>query len=414
MSTPLLHKTGFKAWLPIIALAFAAFVFNTSEFLPVGLLPDIAESLHETVPFTGLILTGYAFVVAIMSLPLTIVTAKFERRKLLLVLLFVFSICHFVVPWVETFETLFAARVGVALTHSIFWSIMTPLAARVAPHGKRAVGLAAVMGGTIVATVLGVPIGTNLGHFFGWYMSFFIIGIGSALVFVVIVFVLPLCEATHAGSLKSLPVILKRPGLQQLYFLTVVTVLGQFTAYSYLNPILATAGGLDESMIVTMLLVFGIAGIIGTLAASKTVDRHCEGTLLTSMLIVCASLAFLTVSAPMTASLTVLVICWGAAMTALCLAFQTVLLSVAPDAADVAASLYSGIFNVGIGGGAFIGSRVSQAAGFMLVAYVGAAIVGVSILSLILVRLKSGRWLLGLTKASTASHETGVPVHETK
>ena len=130
MSTPVLHKTGFRAWLPIIALAFAAFVFNTSEFLPVGLLPDIAKSLHETVPFTGLILTGYAFVVAVMSLPLTIVTARFERRKLLLVLLFVFSLCHFVVPWVESFETLFAARVGVALTHSIFWSIMTPLAAR--------------------------------------------------------------------------------------------------------------------------------------------------------------------------------------------------------------------------------------------------------------------------------------------
>ena len=67
MSTPVLHKTGFRAWLPIIALAFAAFVFNTSEFLPVGLLPDIAKSLHETVPFTGLILTGYAFVVAVMS-----------------------------------------------------------------------------------------------------------------------------------------------------------------------------------------------------------------------------------------------------------------------------------------------------------------------------------------------------------
>ena len=201
MSTPVLHKTGFRAWLPIIALAFAAFVFNTSEFLPVGLLPDIASSLNETVPFTGLILTGYAFVVAVMSLPLTIVTARFERRKLLLVLLFVFSLCHFVVPWVESFETLFAARVGVALTHSIFWSIMTPLAARVAPHGKRAVGLAAVMGGTIVATVLGVPIGTNLGHLFGWHMSFFIIGIGSALVFVVIFFVLPVCESTHAGSL---------------------------------------------------------------------------------------------------------------------------------------------------------------------------------------------------------------------
>lgn len=411
MSTPVLHKTGFKAWLPIIALAFAAFVFNTSEFLPVGLLPDIAESLHETVPFTGLILTGYAFVVAIMSLPLTIVTAKFERRKLLLVLLFIFSICHFVVPWVESFETLFAARVGVALTHSIFWSIMTPLAARVAPHGKRAVGLAAVMGGTIVATVLGVPIGTNLGHYFGWHMSFFIIGIGSALVFVVIFFVLPLCEATHAGSIKSLPVILKRPGLQQLYFLTVVTVLGQFTAYSYLNPILATAGGLDESMIVTMLFAFGISGIIGTLVASKTVDKHCEATLLSAMTVVGLSLALLVISAQTTASLTVVVVCWGAAMTAVCLAFQTVLLTVAPDAADVAASLYSGIFNIGIGGGAFIGSRVSQAAGFMPVSYVGAAIVGLSLLSLVCVRLKSGRWLLG---CQPATREKGEPVHQTE
>lgn len=411
MSTPVLHKTGFKAWLPIIALAFAAFVFNTSEFLPVGLLPDIAESLHETVPFTGLILTGYAFVVAIMSLPLTIVTAKFERRKLLLVLLFIFSICHFVVPWVESFETLFAARVGVALTHSIFWSIMTPLAARVAPHGKRAVGLAAVMGGTIVATVLGVPIGTNLGHYFGWHMSFFIIGIGSALVFVVIFFVLPLCEATHAGSIKSLPVILKRPGLQQLYFLTVVTVLGQFTAYSYLNPILATAGGLDESMIVTMLFAFGISGIIGTLVASKTVDKHCEATLLSAMIVVGLSLALLVISAQTIASLTVVVVCWGAAMTAVCLAFQTVLLTVAPDAADVAASLYSGIFNIGIGGGAFIGSRVSQAAGFMPVSYVGAAIIGLSLLSLVCVRLKSGRWLLG---CQPATREKGEPVHQTE
>ena len=410
MSTPVLHKTGFRAWLPIIALAFAAFVFNTSEFLPVGLLPDIASSLNETVPFTGLILTGYAFVVAIMSLPLTIVTARFERRKLLLVLLFVFSLCHFVVPWVESFETLFAARVGVALTHSIFWSIMTPLAARVAPHGKRAVGLAAVMGGTIVATVLGVPIGTNLGHLFGWHMSFFIIGIGtgSAFVFVVIFFVLPVCEATHAGSLKSLPVILKRPGLQQLYLLTVVTVLGQFTAYSYLNPILATAGGLDEGMIVTMLFVFGIAGIIGTVVASKTVDKHVETTLLSAMVIVCISLALLTITADHTPSLTVLIICWGAAMTAVCLAFQTVLLTVAPDAADVAASLYSGIFNVGIGGGAFIGSRVSEAAGFMPVAYVGAAIVGVSLLSLLVVKLKTGKWLLG----EQTGHKVGEPVHE--
>ena len=97
MSAPEPVKYGIRAWLPIVGLAFAAFVFNTSEFLPVGLLPDIAGDLGETVAFTGLVITGYAWVVALMSLPLTIATAKLERRKLLLCLIAVFALAHFVV-----------------------------------------------------------------------------------------------------------------------------------------------------------------------------------------------------------------------------------------------------------------------------------------------------------------------------
>lgn len=147
MHTPQQHKFGFKAWIPTIGLAFAAFVFNTSEFLPVGLLPNIAESIHESVSKTGLIITVYAWVVSLLSLPLTILTAKLERRRLLLWLIVIFALSHFVVLWADTFEKLMGARVCVAVTHSIFWSIMTPLAARVAPFGKQAFGLAAVMGG---------------------------------------------------------------------------------------------------------------------------------------------------------------------------------------------------------------------------------------------------------------------------
>ena len=138
MHTPQQHKFGFKAWIPTIGLAFAAFVFNTSEFLPVGLLPNIAESIHESVSKTGLIITVYAWVVSLLSLPLTILTAKLERRRLLLWLIVIFALSHFVVLWADTFEKLMGARVCVAVTHSIFWSIMTPLAARVAPFGKQA------------------------------------------------------------------------------------------------------------------------------------------------------------------------------------------------------------------------------------------------------------------------------------
>lgn len=142
MHPPQQHKFGFKAWIPTIGLAFAAFVFNTSEFLPVGLLPNIAESIQESVSKTSLIITVYAWVVSLLSLPLTILTAKLERRRLLLWLIVIFALSHFVVLWADTFEKLMGARICVAVTHSIFWSIMTPLAARVAPFGKQAFGLA--------------------------------------------------------------------------------------------------------------------------------------------------------------------------------------------------------------------------------------------------------------------------------
>lgn len=402
MSAPEPVKYGIRAWLPIVGLAFAAFVFNTSEFLPVGLLPDIAGDLGETVAFTGLVITGYAWVVALMSLPLTIATAKLERRKLLLCLIAVFALAHFVVLWAESFEKLFAARIAVALTHSIFWSIMTPLAARMAPRGKRALGLAAVMGGTIVATVLGVPIGTQLGHMFGWQEAFFIIGIAAALVFALIYFVLPECASNRAGSMKSLPVILKRPALIQLYCLTVVTVLGQYTAYSYISPILQTVGGFGETDVVTTLFVFGIAGILGTVLSSKLVERFPSGSLAVPLIVIAASLFLIVPLCGHFGLLMALVVAWGAAMTAVCMAFQTMLLNAAPDAADIAASLYSGIFNIGIGGGAFIGSGILRVSGYEPIAYAGGAIVAVSAISTIVVWLRTGSAVL---KSSVAADE---------
>ena len=339
MHPPQQHKFGFKAWIPTIGLAFAAFVFNTSEFLPVGLLPNIAESIQESVSKTGLIITVYAWVVSLLSLPLTILTAKLERRRLLLWLIVIFALSHFVVLWADTFEKLMGARICVAVTHSIFWSIMTPLAARVAPFGKQAFGLAAVMGGSIVATVLGVPIGTHLGQQVGWQGSFFIV-------------------------------------------------------YSYITPILMNVGHLSENATVWFLFIFGIAGIIGTVISSRTVDKHRSGTLVIPMLIMTVCVGLLTVTSSHFGALVILGTFWGASMTAISMAFQTLLLDTARDAADVATSMFSGIFNIGIGGGAFIGSRVSAEFGFAAVPYVACALIGVCVLACAAIWLKRGSAIL--------------------
>ncbi len=405
---PVNERKGLSAWLPVIGLAIAAFVYNSSEFLPVGLLPDMARGLGENVSDMGLVITGYAWVVALMSLPLTILTARLERRKLLLALLALFALAHFVVPWVNSFESLLAARILVALTHSVFWSIMTPLAARMAPRGKRAVGLASVMGGSIVATVLGVPLGTHLGQLFGWQEAFFAVGLAAAGTFALILTVLPEAPSSSAGSLASLPKILRRPALIELYLLTAVAILGEFTAYSFISPILTEGAGLAEETVVTILLVFGLSGIIGTVVSAKTVERHPSATLTAALCVITLSLgALLPAAQTGFALLVLLVVFWGAAVTAVSMAFQTILLNVARDAADVATSLYSGIFNIGIGGGAFVGSFVSLRMGFEPVPFVGAALVALTaFFCLGLIALTGSAVLPG-----AEPREAGVPVN---
>lgn len=356
-----------RQWLPIVGLAFAAFVFNTSEFLPVGLLPDIAQDLGETVSFMGLIITGYAGLVTVISLPLALLTARVDRRTLLLSLLVLFAFCHFAVLWVDSFASLFVARIGVAAAQALFWSLMTPLAARMSPPGRAAFGLALVSGGTIIAIVLDVPLGTQLGHMMGWMLAFVMLGICALAVLMMLFWLLPPCPSRRAGSLRSLPVIFRRPALLELYAVVLIAVTGQFVAYSFMNPLLEHLGGVDNEGIVRALLAYGLAGILGSFVGAKAVTRFPSASLLVPLFILSICLFSLVPISATGGLMTVLVI-WGAAFTVLGLAFQTVLLRAAADCADIAASIFSSIFNIGIGAGAFIGSIVSSCQGFAPVA----------------------------------------------
>ncbi len=386
--------TTLRAWLPVAMLAVAAFVYNTSEFLPVGLLPDIAEGLNESTSFTGLVITGYAWVVAIASLPLAIATAKLERRKLLLSLMGIFAVAHLVMPWVTSFMTLLAARVMVALAHAVFWSIMFPLAARMSPKGQTAKGVASVMAGTVLATVFGVPIGTKLGHWFGWQEAFAIVGGAAVISGLLIAMVLPESPSRKAGSLASLPVILKRPALRQLYFIAAVAMLGNFTVYSYVSPIVTEAAGGSLETVVTLLLVFGLSGFIGTIVNTRLLEAN------TSLAVV-LPLSFLTLAFLFflpTASLPwihwPLIVLWGASLTGLMMALNNLVLAAGRDAADISSSMLSGIINVGIGGGAFLGSILSSAWSFASLPYAGAILAGGPLLMTLLIWKTTGAAIL--------------------
>ncbi|APG97955.1 putative arabinose transporter [Salmonella enterica subsp. enterica serovar Newport str. RI_10P068] len=360
------------AWLRVVTLAIAAFIFNTTEFVPVGLLSDIAESFHMQTAQVGIMLTIYAWVVAVMSLPFMLLTSQMERRKLLIYLFVLFIASHVLSFLAWNFTVLVISRIGIAFAHAIFWSITASLAIRLAPAGKRAQALSLIATGTALAMVLGLPIGRVVGQYFGWRTTFFAIGMGALITLLCLIKLLPKLPSEHSGSLKSLPLLFRRPALISLYVLTVVVVTAHYTAYSYIEPFVQNVAGLSANFATVLLLILGGAGIIGSLVFGKLGNRHASSLVSIAIALLVVCLLLLLPAADSEAHLAILSIFWGIAIMVIGLGMQVKVLALAPDATDVAMALFSGLFNIGIGAGALVGNQVSLHWSMSAIGYIGA------------------------------------------
>ncbi|EBJ9337282.1 sugar transporter [Salmonella enterica] len=360
------------AWLRVVTLAIAAFIFNTTEFVPVGLLSDIAESFHMQTAQVGIMLTIYAWVVAVMSLPFMLLTSQMERRKLLICLFVLFIASHVLSFLAWNFTVLVISRIGIAFAHAIFWSITASLAIRLAPAGKRAQALSLIATGTALAMVLGLPIGRVVGQYFGWRTTLFAIGMGALITLLCLIKLLPKLPSEHSGSLKSLPLLFRRPALMSLYVLTVVVVTAHYTAYSYIEPFVQNVAGLSANFATVLLLILGGAGIIGSLVFGKLGNRHASSLVSIAIALLVVCLLLLLPAAESEAHLAILSIFWGIAIMVIGLGMQVKVLALAPDATDVAMALFSGIFNIGIGAGALVGNQVSLHWSMSAIGYIGA------------------------------------------
>lgn len=360
------------AWLRVVTLAIAAFIFNTTEFVPVGLLSDIAASFHMETAQVGIMLTIYAWVVALMSLPFMLLTSQMERRKLLIGLFVVFIASHVLSFMAWNFTVLVISRVGIAFAHAVFWSITASLAIRLAPAGKRAQALSLIATGTALAMVLGLPIGRIVGQYFGWRTTFFAIGIGALITLVCLIKLLPKLPSEHSGSLKSLPLLMRRPALMSIYLLTVIVVTAHYTAYSYIEPFVQVVAGFSANFATVLLLILGGAGIIGSILFGKLGNKHASALVSSAIGLLLACLLLLMPAAGSESHLAILSLFWGVAIMIIGLGMQVKVLALAPDATDVAMSLFSGIFNLGIGAGALVGNQISLHVSMSAIGYLGA------------------------------------------
>lgn len=364
-----------KQWMSLIGLTCAAFIFNTSEFIPIGLLSDIAEDFSVTEAKAGMIISVYAFVVMLVSLPLMIFASKFDLKKLIISVIFLFTVFQLLSAVSSGYGMLMMSRIGVACAHSIFWSIVSPLAVRTVPEKFKNTALSMIVVGTSVAMIFGLPIGRMIGLYIGWRMTFLCIGIFSFVLMLYLMPVLPKTPSRGRFSVRKLPVLFKNPMLTSLFVLSFAIATSYYTGYSYIEPFMKQVAGMSDSLITMTLMIFGGMGIVGSLAFSKLYSTYTYR--FTNVVILCAVGCLMLLRLSAYSSVTVILLCcvWGVIFTASNVLLQAEIINNSPaEAVSVSMSIFSGLFNLGIGCGTYIGGVVCTHASISGVGYAGGVV----------------------------------------
>lgn len=370
-----MKSNAIREWAPVVTLMLSAFVFNTSEFIPVGLLTDIGQDFGASEAKMGMIVSVYAWVVALLSLPLMVAASGLSGRKIMLILVGGFTVCQIASALSPGYWWLMLSRVGVACTHAVFWGIVPLLAVRTAPKGKEAAALSTVISGGSIAMIVGLPIGRVIGLYMSWRITFAVLGAIGALVFMAYVTIFPTVKSQGHFPVRELPHLFRNRMLIWIYVFTILIVIAYFTAYGYIEPFLAQIGHIEDDAITLVLVMMGVGGLCASYIFAKWFG------LMPRTLFVMASVTLLSALAllkPATVSMaTIIPVCMlmSCSLTVFNLSMQELIVSRIPgEGATVAMATYSGLFNLGIGSGTYAGGIVITTLSMSLLGYIGAAI----------------------------------------
>lgn len=381
-----------RQYMMLFGITISAFIFNTSEFIPIALLIDISDSFSMTEAATGQMITIYAWVVALLSLPLMLLTCRMELKRLLLLMVALFGLGQLVAGLATSYDMLLGARIIVACAHSIFWSIAAPLATRLVTREHQPMALSMIVTGSSVATIVGLPLGRVIGLAAGWRMTFLLLALVAAIAFVYLAILLPKRSPGEGFTIGELPSLVRQPALACIYIMTALFATGYFTMCSYIEPFLHKVAAFSPGLITVTLMLLGVSGIAASLVFSGMYGKR-RFFLLHWCLPLVAAMLFLWQAASISiGTMIALTMLLGMLATLYNTMFQAEVLATAPrDASTVATAIYSGIFNVGIGSGTYLGGLVAEDGHLAHIGYIGAVIAAVAALLCRYVYLKAVR-----------------------
>lgn len=368
-----------REWLPLAGLAVSAFIFNTSEFMPVGLLVDIAKDFQVSESQAGLLVSVYAWAVMFLSLPLMIFASRFDYRRMVFGIMAVFALGQAISALAGSYWMLMGARLVVACSHAVFWSVASPIAVRLVPLVHRPMAMGVIVAGSSIAMIAGLPLGRMVGLALGWRATFGCMTAIAVAVLAYLAIVFPRLSSGSAFSVRRLPGLLKNPALISIYAITILMAMGYYEAYSYIEPFLQQVAHMPDGEITLALSLFGVAGVAGSALFSRLYDTRRFAFLVAVVGGIALVLLLLRVAALAPAFVFGACMLWGVCGTSVNVALQAEVIKCSPDdASPIAMSMFSGLYNFGIGTGAAVGGAVSANAGMGAIGFVGSVFVAAS------------------------------------
>lgn len=367
--------------LPLIALIVASFAIGTSEFVIVGLVPELARDFAVSVPQAGYLVTAYALGVTFGSPFIAVLVGRWQRRTALISLMGVFVLGNALCALAPGYWTMMAARIITALSHGAFFGIGSVVAADLVPRAKRARAVALVFLGLTMANVLGVPAGTILGQAAGWRATFWAVMAIGLVSMAAIAVLLPKGMPGGSGRLLNEVRILGRTQVLLAMLMAVLSSMSLFSVFTYIAPLLEHVSGLSPHWVSVALLIFGAGLTAGGLLGGRLADRHSARTIVLTFAALAVILGVLRlVSFSGVLAIGVLLV-WGVAVFTMVSPLQTRVIDFARDAPNLASTINQGAFNLGNAAGAWIGgAALGVGVSYLDLPLVGAAMAALGLI----------------------------------